>query len=97
MADESVARVVAPVRGRADVAALVIEGTEALGATLVRYSAEGENAGDIWYGSAEEAQSCAARDYGAALGPWQPVPAAEPNAADYALRLARAVEQGGGR
>ena len=67
-------RLVAAVAGRPDVAALLIEGSPETGATLVRYAPEGAPAGEVWYGSAEEAQLCAARDYGAALGPWHPVP-----------------------
>jgi hypothetical protein len=62
------------VTGRSDVAALVIEGTPDLGATLVRYGMDGSPAGDVWYGSADEAQLCAARDYGAGLGIWHFLP-----------------------
>lgn len=83
---EPVERSAAPVRDRADVAALVIEATPELGATLVRYTATGAPAGDVWYGSAEEAQLCAARDFGAALGPWRPVPPSEPDPVAFALR-----------
>ena len=82
----SVERTAAPVHHRADVAALVIEATPELGATLLRYTAAGEPAGDVWYGSAEEAQLCAARDFGPALGPWRPVPPAEPDPVAFALR-----------
>lgn len=81
-------RTAAPVLARADVAALVIEATPELGATLVRYTAAGRPAGDIWYGSAEEAQLCAERDFGAALGPWRPVPPDEPDPVAFALRIA---------
>lgn len=79
-------RLAAAVVGRPDVAALVIEATATMGATLGRFTARGDAAGDIWYGSAEEAQACAARDYGAALGPWRPVPAGEPDPVAFALR-----------
>ena len=71
---DPVERLAAPITERPDVAALVVEATPELGATLVRYTAAGDPAGEIWYGSAEEAQSCAARDYGAALGSWRAVP-----------------------
>lgn len=83
---EHTSRLAAMVAGRPDVAALVIEATPEMGATLVRYTAGHETAGDIWYGSAEEAQSCAARDYGAALGAWRAVPSTEPDPAAFALR-----------
>lgn len=82
-------RTAAPVHHCPDVAALVIEATPELGATLVRYTAAGDQAGDIWYGSAEEAQLCAARDFGAALGPWRDVPPDEPDPVAFALRAAR--------
>ena len=84
-----VTRTAAPVYHRNDVAALVIESTPDLGATLVRYTAENEPAGDIWYGSAEEAQSCAARDYGAALGPWCALPPDESDPVGFARRQPR--------
>ena len=83
------ARLAAVVSGRADVAALGLEATPDMGATLNRFTAAGEPAGDVWYGSAEEAQTCAARDYGAALGAWRPVPAGEPNPVAFALHAAR--------
>jgi hypothetical protein len=83
---EPVVRTAAPVHERDDVAALVIESTPELGATLLRYTAAGAAAGDIWYGSAEEAQLCAARDFGAALGPWREVPPDEPNPVAFVLR-----------
>ena len=81
-------RTAAAVFARPDVAALVIEATPELGATLVRYTAAGQPAGDVWYGSAEEAQLCAARDFGAALGPWRSVPPNEPDPVAFALRAA---------
>ena len=68
------ARSAAAVHTRDDVAALVVEATPELGATLVRYAPDGTPAGEIWYGSADEARSCAVRDYGGALGPWRPIP-----------------------
>jgi hypothetical protein len=73
------ARAVAAVHLNPDVAALVVESTPELGATLLRYTAAGELAGDVWYGSADEARLCAARDYGSTLGPWRPLP---PHATD---------------
>jgi hypothetical protein len=73
------ARAVAAVHLNPDVAALVVESTPELGATLLRYGAGGELAGDVWYGSADEARLCAARDYGSTLGPWRPLP---PHVAD---------------
>lgn len=85
---EFVDRTAAPVHHRPDVAALVIEATPELGATLLRYTAAGDPAGDVWYGSAEEAQLCAARDFGAALGPWRDVPPDEPDPVAFALRVA---------
>ena len=83
---EPSSRFAATVVGRPEVAALVLEATPDMGATLVRYTAGRETAGDIWYGSADEAQSCAARDYGAALGAWHPIPDAEADPAAFALR-----------
>ena len=82
---EPTARTAAAVHLRDDVAALVIEETPELGATLLRYTARGEPAGDIWYGSAEEARLCAARDFGSTLGPWRDVPPDEPDPVAFAL------------
>ena len=82
---EPVARTAAAVHLRDDVAALVVEASPELGATLVRYTARGEPAGELWYGSAEEAQRCAARDYGSTLGPWLDVPATEPDPVAFVL------------
>ena len=83
---EPAARLVAAVSGRADVAALLVEATPEMGATLNRLTTQGGTAGDVWYGSAEEAQACAARDYGAALGPWRQLPEGEADPVAYALR-----------
>ena len=80
------ARTAAAVHTRADVAALVLEDTPELGATLVRYAPDGTPAGEIWYGSADEARSCAVRDYGGALGPWRPLPPDEPDPVAFTRR-----------
>ncbi|MFL5575527.1 MAG: hypothetical protein ACJ79S_06115 [Gemmatimonadaceae bacterium] len=53
---------------------LVVEPTVPAGATLFRYAASGAVSGETWYLTAEEAQACALRDYGAGLGPWRPMP-----------------------
>ena len=85
---DSPVRLAAPVTGApraADVAAVVVEATAELGATLMRYTATGESRGDVWYGSAEEAQMCAARDFGAALGAWRAVPADVADPVAFAL------------
>ncbi len=77
------------VSSRTDVAALVVEFADELGATLVRHAPDGSPAGDIWYGSAEEAQACAARDFGPALGAWISVPNDVADAAAYVQGSAR--------
>ncbi len=79
-----IARTVAAVHLHQDVAALVIEESAELGATLLRYTAAGEPAGDIWYGSAEEARLCAARDFGSTLGPWRELPPHEASPVSFA-------------
>lgn len=80
------ARTAAAVHTRADVAALVVHATADLGATLVRYAPDGTPGDEIWYGSADEARSCAVRDYGGALGPWRPIPPDERDPVGFVRR-----------
>ncbi len=65
---------------------LLLEGDEFGHAMLYCYTAAGEFAGDTWHESVELAQQAAAHEYGAAVGPWQPVPEGEGNAHDFAVR-----------
>jgi hypothetical protein len=44
-------------------------------ATLWRWDANGEFAGDTWHESVEDAMGQAEFEYGVALGAWRPVPA----------------------
>jgi hypothetical protein len=73
----------APGAGEPEV--LVVEPTAPAGATLVRYSAGGSVTSETWYLTAEEAQACALRDYGAGLGPWRELPAEVRDPVAFAL------------
>jgi len=77
---------------RADAAAgggapevLLIERTQPVGASLVRYALSGAAVSDSWYLTAEEARACAVRDYGARLGPWRALPAGAADPVAFAL------------
>lgn len=66
---------------------LVVE-SRADGVFLDRYDEAGEEAGDTWHRSIEEAKAQAQTEYGENLGAWTEVPSAEGDAVAFALRLA---------
>ncbi len=60
------------------------------GIFLLRHDEAGEEAGDTWHQSVEDAKEQAVAEYGGNLGPWTEVPEAEDDAVGFALRLAEA-------
>jgi hypothetical protein len=62
---------------------LVIEG-EPDGASLYRYTKDGEPAGDTWHTDVEEALLQAEFEFGDLLGPWESVPDATVDVVQYA-------------
>lgn len=59
------------------------------GSTLFRYTVDGQFAGDTWHESPEFAREQAEFEYGKALGPWQAIPPAVPDAEEVQFALRR--------
>jgi hypothetical protein len=59
------------------------------GASLDRYTADGEFVGDTWHPSEEEAVCQAAHEYGSALGQWEPIPSRCDDPIAFAIEAAR--------
>jgi hypothetical protein len=68
---------------------LVLE-TRPDGIFLDRYDQSGDEAGDTWHQSIDDAKEQAAAEYGENLGPWTEVPDSEDDPVAFALRLAGA-------
>jgi hypothetical protein len=58
------------------------------GVFLDRFTESGDDAGDTWHQSVDEAKQQAVHEYGGNLGSWTEVPAAEADPLAFALRLA---------
>lgn len=67
---------------------LVLE-TRPDGIFLDRYDESGEEAGDTWHQSIDDAKEQAQVEYGDQLGPWTEVPENEPDPVAFAFRLAQ--------
>jgi hypothetical protein len=87
---------VPPMGGRTDtrermrVPRVLVIDTRADGIFLDRYDEDGEEAGDTWHQSVEEAKKQADTEYGENAGPWTEVPEDESDLIAFALRLAEA-------
>jgi hypothetical protein len=68
---------------------LLILKADAAGVYLFRYSAAGEFGGDTWHQTFNDAQAQAVFEYGEAVGDWEEIPAAEPDAESYAIKAVR--------
>jgi hypothetical protein len=58
------------------------------GIFLDRFSESGDEAGDTWHHSIDDAKAQALSEYGGDLGPWTEVPVPEDDPVAFALRLA---------
>ena len=58
------------------------------GIFLDRFSGAGEEAGDTWHQSIDDAKAQALSEYRDDLGPWTEVPVSEDDPVAFALRLA---------
>jgi hypothetical protein len=75
-------------REQLDVPRVVVLESRADGIFLNRYDETGDEVGDTWHQSFEEAKEQAAAEYADNLGPWTEVPQSEDDAVAFALRLA---------
>jgi hypothetical protein len=55
---------------------------------LFRYTRDGQDCGDTWHQSVDDAKEQAVIEYGTALGAWVPVPDDEPDVRGYAIKFA---------
>jgi len=63
-------------------------GSDAQECFLFRYTRDGQDCGDTWHRSVDEAKEQAAIEYGRALGPWASVPDEEPDIRNFVVKFA---------
>jgi hypothetical protein len=77
-------------RERMPIARVLVLETRPDGIFLDRFDESGEDSGDTWHESVDDAKSQAVAEYGHNLGVWTDVPAGEDDPVAFALRLAQA-------